>query len=192
MKSIITLFTVCAVASILFVAGCSSTATTSMIASTLTATSTSTSTQQGDDIMITPGGYAYRANINQQGQTNPFTPIQTADIVLSGGHVTYRADIQTVPGTIRNNIVDVYGVLSSQSTQSTLQLAVTLSVNSFPAGSGITVNIGDQGSRPGNTETVLNIVISPQTAAGDYQFNIGIVVDGLNWGTVPCTLHVTA
>ena len=188
MKSIVTIFTAIYVVSALFLAGCAGTVssdTQSTPSITSTPASTDVSTQQADDILPTPGGFAYRGNIN-----DPYPAVQVTDVILSGGHVTYRAVIQTAPGTTRNNIVDVYEVFNGQSTPSTFQLAVTLSLNSLPAGSGITVNIGDQWFGPATTETILSFVISPQIAAGDYQFEIGVAVNGQNWGTLPCTIQV--
>ena len=85
MKLIISLLAICSIALALLVTGCSGKGVAAT-QSTLPATSTSTSTQQADDVLPTPGGYAYRGNINQQGQTNPFS-----------AHSGYRCGAQRRP-----------------------------------------------------------------------------------------------
>ncbi|GAI32617.1 unnamed protein product, partial [marine sediment metagenome] len=38
-----------------------------------------------DDIVSTPGGIAYRANVHQQGVENPWPPIESSEVVLKSG-----------------------------------------------------------------------------------------------------------
>jgi hypothetical protein len=56
-----------------------------------TTTSSSTS-EQPDDVIATPGGLAYRANITQQGVPNKWPPIQTVDVTLTSGSDSMQLD----------------------------------------------------------------------------------------------------
>jgi len=57
-----------------------------------------------------------------------------------------------------------------------------------PEGIGLT-QVGG-GGRPGILLTVLMIEISPEVPPGEYTFEIGIEINGQDYGTVPCTLYI--
>jgi ABC-type glycerol-3-phosphate transport system substrate-binding protein len=61
----------------------SQTTTSPTTTNPLTTTTTPTLTEQADDIVTTPDGWDYRANVTQQGQTNPFQSVQITDTVLT-------------------------------------------------------------------------------------------------------------
>jgi hypothetical protein len=67
---------------------------------------------QADDVVSTPGGLAYRANIHEQGVKNPWPPIESTEVVLGGPpdvtRVSYRDHIETKAGQTRNNIFCIY------------------------------------------------------------------------------------
>jgi len=71
-----------------------------------------TGPQAPDDIMPVPGGGpAYIANVHQQGEENPWPPIEIVEVSLGSGsneaHVYYRNDIETRAGETRNNVIKV-------------------------------------------------------------------------------------
>jgi len=139
-----------------------------------------------DDIVFTPGGYAYRANVHQEGVANPWPDIPFENTTLGSGtdvlDLFYRGFIETRAGETRNNIIFCSregGISDSQ---------LTLYAVAVPAGVGLTDAGG--GGRPGILLTVLMIEISPQVAPGEYTFEIGIEINGQDYGTVPCTLYI--
>jgi len=139
-----------------------------------------------DDIVFTPGGYAYRANVHQEGVANPWPDIPFENTTLGSGtdvlDLFYRGFIETRAGETRNNII----FCSKEGGISDSQL--TLYAAAVPAGVGLT-QVGG-GGRPGILLTVLMIEISPQVAPGEYTFEIGIEINGQDYGTVPCTLYI--
>jgi len=140
-----------------------------------------------DDIVPTPGGYAYRANVHQQGVENPWPPIESAKIVLGSGSdaldISYRDYIETEAGETRNNIIHVGkegGLFNSQ---------LTLYSVAVPAGIGLTD--GGRGvGLPGATGAVLVIEVDPDVTPGQYAFEIGIELDGKDYGTISCAVEV--
>jgi hypothetical protein len=143
--------------------------------------------QSADDIVITPGGYAYRGNIQQQGVTNPFPPVQTVDVVLNTAEniiLTYRANIQTKAGETRNNILG----LSGTGIQSKMGQTVTFTPMNLP--SGITSNPAQTNISP-RTSTYTAIKISSQIKPGKYTFEISVTINGIDYGKVPCEIDVT-
>ena len=139
---------------------------------------------QPDDIVITPGGPAYRANVHQQGLRNPWPEIQTKTVVLADNvSVNYRADIETKAGETRNNIV----FASMPGFHESPELA--LSFSDIPDG----IEVKDDGggmARPGVADEELSIVISGDVKPGEYTFEIGIEFNGKDYGTLPCTIKV--
>jgi len=143
-----------------------------------------TSTEAPDDIVITPGGSAYRANVHQQGVPDKWPPVQTIDVTLNDFNIEYRASIETKAGEIRNNIIFIWGKVNPFSFDSEL----TLYSSDVP--DGIVISDADGGGRPGILLGVLAIKVNPDVPAGQYSFKIGIVIDSKDYGTIPCIIKV--
>ncbi len=91
-----------------------------------------------DDIVPTPGGPAYRANIQQQGVSNPWPLVQTATATLDNSdnpaQITYRDSIETAPGQNRNNLFYVTLPNVNPYDRSLPALAIALKAENLPAG----------------------------------------------------------
>jgi hypothetical protein len=139
-----------------------------------------------DDIVITPGGIAYRANVHHQGEENPWPSIKGSNVTLSNWfseiNLNYREHIETGAGETRNNIFRVSRESGFHEGNLNLYAA------SIPSGIELTQRIG--GVMPGILLAVLVIEISPDVAPGQYSFEIGLEVNGRDYGTVPCTIEV--
>jgi hypothetical protein len=147
-----------------------------------------TGTEAPDDIVPTPGGYAYRANVHEQGVENPWPPIESTKVVLGGGsdalNIAYRDYIETLAGETRNNIIHV-------TKEEGMLFDSQLRLYSVVVPDGIGLIDGGRGvGLPGATGAVLVIEIDPDVAAGQYSFEIGIELDGKDYGTIPCTVKV--
>ena len=61
-----------------------------------------------DDIVFTPSGLAYRANVHAAGKKNPWPDIESKKVVLGEGletaRVSYRDCIEIKAGETRNNL----------------------------------------------------------------------------------------
>jgi len=139
------------------------------------ADSTTTATiESADDIVFTPGGCAYRANVHQQGVENPWPSVETVEVALQHNNntinVRYRDYIVTEAGSTRNNLINV-----NVGTWETVEVNLsTLNTNT-----GIEVTQGNQNcGRPGHYREVLVIKISPDVQPGEY------------YGTLTCTLNI--
>jgi len=148
------------------------------------------SDNRSDDIVFTPGGGTYRANVFTDNVTNPWPPIPVAAQDWSKGKdtisVMYRSNIDTKAGETHNDLILVSGEDTSGNT--TYQL--TLYAAAVPKGITLT-NAGGAVGRPGTPGAVVVFALSPQIAAGEYIIDIGIELNGKDFGTVPCRVTVT-
>jgi hypothetical protein len=138
-----------------------------------------------DDIMPTPGGPAYRANSHQEGVENPWSPIEATNVALGSGsneaHVTYRDYIETKAGETRNNIIYVY--IPNKNVDS-------LNLYSIDIPAGMSPTEGMKWHGPGSIASVLVTEISQDVPLGQYTFEIGLEINGKDYGTIPCTIKV--
>jgi hypothetical protein len=142
--------------------------------------------EAADDIMTVPGGSpAYRANVQQQGVENPWTPIEVSEVTLSNAseeaYIYYRTIIETAAGKNRNNVIKV--IIPNKGVDS-------LSLYAIGVPAGITLINGMQWGGPGARASVVVIEIARDVAPGQYTFEIGIEIKGEDYGTVPCTIKV--
>jgi hypothetical protein len=61
-----------------------------------------------DDVVPTPGGAAYRGNVHEVGEENPWPSVKTVVIEIDGAWLRYRDYIETGAGETRNNIFTLY------------------------------------------------------------------------------------
>lgn len=140
-----------------------------------------------DDIMPVPGGGpVYRANFHQEGIENPWPPIEITKVFLGSGsneaHIYYRDYIETKAGETRNNVIKV--IMPSKEVRS-------LSLYAIDVPDGISLTDGMRWSGPNAMASVLVIEISLDVALGQYTIEIGVEIDGKNYGKVPCIIKVT-
>jgi len=129
-----------------------------------------------DDIVPTPGGAAYRANVHQVGEENPWPPVETVMVELNGGWLRYRDHIETGAGETRNNIFTMG--LEGGFWEGRLKLYAS----AVPPGIELSRSMG--GGLPGTLATVLVIEIAPEVAPGQYILEIGLEVEGWDYGIV--------
>ena len=139
-----------------------------------------------DDIIPPPGGGpAYRADIHQQGVENPWSLIEITKVFLGSGsneaHVTYREYIETKAGETRNNVIKV--IIPDKKVRS-----LSLYANDIPT--GITLTDGMQWRGLSARASVLVIEIAKDVMTGEYTFEIGVEINGNDYGTIPCTIKV--
>ena len=139
-----------------------------------------------DDIMPVPGGGpAYRANVHQTGEENPWPSIEITEAVLGSGsdeaRVYYREFIETEAGAIRNNIIKVF--MPDKEVES-----ISLYADEVPEGIGLADGMHWSGPRAG--AAVLVIEITAEVMPGEYRLDIGLLINGRDYGTLPCTVRV--
>jgi hypothetical protein len=135
-----------------------------------------------DDIVHTPGGDAYRANVHQVGVPDKWPSIQSVLETRDSLIFQYRKNIETKAGETRKNIIAVYGG------EALINGELALFSSVLPEGLKLT-DVGG-GGRPGMLLTVLAIEISADITPGNYAFSIGIEVNGDDYGTFPCMINV--
>lgn len=142
-----------------------------------------------DDIVVTPGGSAYRANVHQQGVENPWPPIETVEVQMHSGsetvYVRYRNNIITEAGETRNNIFNVRkkdgsfeGGLSIFRLYAT---SIPTNLKLFQEGGGALI---------GAVARILVVEVPEDMQPGLYTLEIGIEIEEKVYGTVPCTIEV--
>ncbi len=146
-------------------------------------------TESPDDIVFTPGGSAYRANVHEQGVPDKWPPIAQVQATLTGGinaiSVQYRAHIATKAGEVRNNLL--YINRSGGHFDSGAQYTIKLYTVGAP--SSIQFYQGSAYGVIGQLATLLVLVVQPDLAPGRYTFGIGVEIDGVDYGALPCTLE---
>ena len=132
-----------------------------------------------DDIVMTPNGWAYRANVHQEGVDNPWPPIQTTELALASGidvaYVRYRDCLEIKAGETRNNIL--YVTTPDWNIQN-----LKLYTGNIPCGIEIAERERWYGFRA--IAPVLIIEISQDTKPGEYNFEIKLEIDNKDCGTV--------
>ncbi len=148
----------------------------------------------GDDIINGPTGLNYRAVLQQPGAANPWPPIETATVEVSGpggpAQVTYRAFIESPAGQTRNSLV-------------TIKLPepvpfgpdVRLIVEGIDVPEGIAVSQDtDKQSYPGDPVTrvtgIVEVHIAATATPGEYPFQLKLHIGDTPYGEVPCTISV--
>lgn len=138
-----------------------------------------------DDIIGTPFGPAYRANHHQEGVENPWPPIESTEVVLGSGskvvHISYRDYIETKAGEAGKNILFIR--IPDRDIKS-----LNLYASDIPT--GIEVTEGMRWYGPGPIAPVLVIEVSQDMKPGQYTFEIGLEINGKDYGTIPCTIKV--
>jgi hypothetical protein len=146
--------------------------------------------EASDDIIFTPGGSAYRANVHQQGVENPWPPIETVVTQMESDedmiNVRYRNRIVTEAGQTRNNILYVNKVDGSFADSGMM----IMKVYSTQTPSGLELFQASGGGLIGQLVAVLLIEITPDVTPGEYSFEIGIEIEGKDYGMIPCTIEV--
>jgi hypothetical protein len=144
-------------------------------------------TPSPDDLMPTPGGYAYRGNVHQAGTSNPYPSIEIVTTSISSGldkvTVGYRRDMQTAKGEVRNDIVNLRkpgAGLENSSARLYLRDGPTGWIFGQITGVGLPLTLAP----------VLSIKIPLDAPSGDYDFFIGVTIDGKDYGTLPCRVTV--
>lgn len=146
-----------------------------------------------DDIVFPPGGFTYRANVHQQGQPD-WPPVEQTEATLWNftriANITYRSYIETKAGETRNNLfyLKISGFPSLDPLKATYE-----SVNlpeGFMVERGGEMYGGIGGQDKGASRIVMKINISQKVAPGEYAFQFKVIVDGAEFGSVPCTVKV--
>ena len=126
---------------------------------------------------------------------NNYPPVSIAQATLVKGttqaHISYRADIEGPRGETRYNIISVFMTgkdINNDSPQNTID---TLSIYTLSVPEGLSVKELTQWSSDLASGSILSLNVPDDYAIGRYKFDIGILVNGEDFGTVPCTLSVT-
>jgi hypothetical protein len=144
-------------------------------------------TEAADDVILTPGGPRYRSHYFQEGVENPWAPVETTSILLSANNktvdLTYRADIEIKAGEAASNILLINTTL--EDIRSLKLYAVDL-----PNGIAIKERARWHGSLPSLIAPVIIIEVSQDIQVQEYSFEIGLEINDVDFGVIPCRLEV--
>lgn len=145
--------------------------------------------EQPDNVVSTPGGLAYRANLHDGINENPWPPIDFTAGIMGEGDDTltarFRAGMETAAGETRNQIIIITAERENALSDSELELYTI----DLPGGITLT-DCGHDIYLPGTLSALVTIATSSGIAPGTYTVNIGIKVDGKDYGMLPCTVTV--
>ena len=146
--------------------------------------------EAADDIMFTPGGYVYRANLHQQGEVNPWVEIETRQVTLAADdgsslYLRYRDHIITGAGESRNNI---FAVILPEEIAPDENAELNLYAADVPSGIEVTESMRWHGFRA--VSPVLVFTMPADLKAGLYSCEISIEINGKDYGKAPCVIEV--
>ncbi|MBN1370167.1 MAG: hypothetical protein JW954_08035 [Dehalococcoidaceae bacterium] len=145
-------------------------------------------TMAPDDIVATPGGPAYRANVHQQGEENPWPPVDTSEVTLENDSlvckIRYRQSITTWVGSTRNNMIhlSIPGKMAIDE--------MNLVVDNNNACISVIRSRDWDWSGLGSRSVLLVITVLPDAKPGKYSFGIEVDIDGSLLGVLPCRIEV--
>jgi hypothetical protein len=144
-----------------------------------------------DEIVGTPGGETYRANVHEQGVPDRWPEIETVETRITSDSdaalVRYRKDITTKAGEIRNNLL----YIRKEAGQFDFQNPNVVQLYTIGAPQNLRFSREVGGGLPGSLVDILVIEIPPDVAAGTYQFNIVIAINDMLDDSLPCTVIVS-
>ncbi len=147
-----------------------------------------------DSIVLFESGPSYIGN-SASANKNNYPPVNIAQATLEKGttslHVSYRADIESPRGEIRYNIISVYLTSKDESETSPQNNITTLSIYTLSVPAGLPVKEVTQWSGDLASGSLLSINVPADFTIGRYKFDIGILINGEDFGTLPCTLTVS-
>ncbi len=189
--ALLTVFIMLFMAVQLVVTGCAEKTLTPALVSIPTIDSLpAVSKESSDDVVASPAGSTYRANLTVTGVENPWPPVELVEIKLGSGSNTiylwYRNHIVTKAGEIRNNIFSVEkasGFFGGDA-RSTMKL---YSMGLLP---GLRLYQHQAGSTPGTIANVLVIEIPNDIAVGQYSLKLGLEILGFGYTDIPCIVEV--
>jgi hypothetical protein len=129
-----------------------------------------------DDVVLRPDGADYRGNTEPGLPPVPLATARSGDIAI-----TWRENISSKPGEIKYNIVKVHAGVAVTSAY--------LYMDDAPSWLGLVARPAYIDS-PDAWGPVLIITIAPNAPPGEYQVGLGILVNGVDYGTVPITLTI--
>ena len=146
--------------------------------------------EQPDDIVSTPGGLAFRANLHDGVNENPWPPIPFTAGIMGEGDDTlqarFRASMETAVGETRNQII----IITAERENALFDSELELYTVDLPEGITLT-DCGHDIYLPGTLSALVRIAASSGIVPGTYTVKIGIKVDGKDYGQLPCTVTVT-
>ena len=147
-----------------------------------------------DDIISGPDGWAYRANVHEQGADNPWPAVESTEVEIGGpdkpAQVTYRSMIETKAGQTRNIIFTV--VLPEAAP---FGPGIRSIVEGIDTPEGITVSQDPDrqwydGDPVRRVAGLAHIHVSEDVGAGEYSFKFMVSIGEEEYGEVPCTVRV--
>ncbi len=150
-----------------------------------------TPVEQADDVVASPGGLAYRANVHPEGMAGSWTLVQTSTMNLGTPpdlvQITYRDEIETKAGETRHNIFTIVAANAVSGNAAPPLVAIS----AFMVPELMTVLVTDNWSGPsGWSEIAFSITVSPDAKPGVYAIAYEAKIDGRVPYLLPSTITV--
>lgn len=147
--------------------------------------------ENGESIVETPGGPGYAGNTAGV-STQPLDPVETTQATLVKDNVqvniTYRDTVKIWRSDTRPNIINMSMAGQTLSSPGITANDVTL----YTPGAPMYMSIASvmQWSGGLSNSQVLMFQASEKMTTGKHTFKLGIMVKGVDYGTIPCTVEV--
>jgi predicted small lipoprotein YifL len=148
--------------------------------------------QNSDDIIITSGVPAYAGNTSSANTTGTLNPVSIIQTTLSQNeifaHITYRVAIESQKPAVRNDIINVFLTGKNINFSQPGNTIQSLGFYTLDLPRGVTITEGMQLPGDLSTSSVLVLNITEDAKTGKHEFEIGLIINGVDFGTLPCTL----
>jgi hypothetical protein len=150
--------------------------------------------QNSDDIVLTLGGPSYAANTASANVTSTLTPVSIAQITLTksgtNAYISYRAVIESQRPAVHNDIINVFLMGQIINPNEPTHAVQGMSVYTVNLPDGVTVTEGMNFNGALSSSSVLVFNVSETAKTGKHDFKIGLVINGIEFGTITCTLDI--
>ncbi len=148
----------------------------------------------GDSVLLFESGPSYVGNTAYDNPNNyPAVEISRAVLTVGTTHLnlSYRAEVESPRGERRYHIITMFLTgkdLKTDKPQNAIA-AINLYTKSVPE--GLIVSEGTQWTGGLSSGSVLIMDVTENVSTGKHKFDIGFLVNGIDFGTLPCTLIVS-
>lgn len=148
----------------------------------------------GDSVLLLASSPSYVGNTSSQ---NPkgYEPVKITQETLvyedTQAHISYRQIIESPNNENRYNILTLFLTGKNINADSPQNNVVVISIYTVSVPEGMVISDAIQWTGGLSSGSILQYEIPESLPAGKYKYEIGFIVNGIDFGTLPCTLIIT-
>jgi hypothetical protein len=148
----------------------------------------------GDSVLLLPSSPSYVGNTSSQNPNNyPYVKIAQATLTKEDtqAHISYRQVIESPNNEKRYNIITLFLTGKNLNTSDPQNSVAAISIYTVSVPEGLVISDAIQWTGSLSSGSILQYEIPESLPAGKYKYEIGFIINGIDFGTLPCTLTIT-